>query len=140
MKRVIPEAALQTPRTRWRRPRAWGGQLLGDITENDESYRELLKLPRYVVPAAMLVMGCPTGHQRSRRKPIRFRVEDVAHENSYDPDKSADMPRMLRKQTGKSGQELEDNVQRFCQRKWNSDFSRKMSRSRAAMARDWLNE
>ena len=62
------------------------------------------------------------------------------HENGYDPAKSADMPRMLREQTGKSGQEFADYVQRFCQRKWNSDFSREMSRSCAAMVRDWLSE
>lgn len=117
-----------------------GSCYIGDITENYEFHRELLQLPRYVAPAALLVMGYPTEQQQNRSKPIRFRTQDLVHENGYDPAKSADMPRMLREQTGKSGQELEDYVRRFCQRKWNSDFSREMSRSCAAMARDWLNE
>lgn len=115
-----------------------GSCYIGDITENYEFHRELLKLPKYVVPAAMLVMGYPTEQQRSRMKPTRFQAEDLVHENGYDPAKSTDMSRMLSGQTGKDSEELADYVRRFCKRKWNSDFSREMSRSCAAMVRDWL--
>ena len=117
-----------------------GSCYIGDITENFEFHKELLKLPQYVVPTAMLVMGYPTEQQRSRTKPTRFHGSDLVHENGYDPAKSADMPRMLGEQSGKNGEELKDYVRRFCKRKWNSDFSREMSRSCAAMARDWLDE
>ena len=44
---------------------------------------------------------------------------------------------MLEAQQGKSGEELAGYVRRFCQRKWNSDFSREMSRSCTEMVRDW---
>lgn len=117
-----------------------GSCYIGDITENYEFHRQLLGLPQYVVPAAMLVMGYPTGQQKQRTKPPRFRTEDLVHENGYSMDKSAAMPRMLAEQTEKTDRELSDYIARFCQRKWNSDFSREMSRSCAEMARAWLEE
>ena len=114
-----------------------GSCYIGDITENYEYHRQLLNLPQYVVPAAMLCFGYPTRQQAERVKPNRFRPEDMVHENGYDMEKSADMPRMLSGQTGRTGDELADWIRRFCKRKWNSDFSREMSRSCRRMAEDW---
>ena len=37
-----------------------GSCYIGDITENYEYHKELLNLPKYVVPAAMLCIGYPT--------------------------------------------------------------------------------
>jgi len=117
-----------------------GSCYIGDITENFEYHAELLKLPKYVVPAAMLCFGYPTEQQCSRAKPARFAVEDMVHENGYDMEKSAAMPRMLAQQTGREGKELTDWVRRFCNRKWNSKFSREMTRSCAEMAKYWCSE
>lgn len=114
-----------------------GSCYIGDITENYEYHKQLLNLPKYVVPAAMLCFGYPTAQQESRPKPPRHPVEDLVHENGYDLEKAAQMPRMLEAQQGKSGEELAGYVRRFCQRKWNSDFSREMSRSCTEMVRDW---
>lgn len=114
-----------------------GSCYIGDIVENFEFHRELLKLPRYVVPAAMVCFGYPTAQQQRREKPARFAVSDIVHENGYDTEKSAAMDRMLRQQHGLSEAELPDWVRRFCKRKWNSAFSEEMSRSCAAMAKDW---
>ena len=114
-----------------------GSCYIGDITENFEYHRDLLKLPRYVVPAAMLCFGYPTEQQEQRQKPPRFAVEDMVCENGY---KEADMARMLAQQTGRDEEQLADWVSRFCQRKWNSDFSREMSRSCAEMIRHWCSE
>ena len=114
-----------------------GSCYIGDITENYEYHKRLLKLPKYVVPAAMLCFGYPTVQQRNRPKPPRHPVEALVHENGYDLDKAAQMPRMLGFQQGKSGEVLEDYIRRFCQRKWNSDFSVEMSRSCTAMVQDW---
>ena len=47
------------------------------------------------------------------------------------------MPQMLETQQEKSGEALADYIRRFCQRKWNSDFSVEMSRSCAEMVGDW---
>lgn len=117
-----------------------GSCYIGDITENYEYHRELLGLPQYVAPAAMLCFGYPTQQQKDRTKPARFRVEDMVYENGYDPQKAAAMPRMLSQQTGKENEELADWIRRFCKRKWNSDFSREMSRSCARIARHWCGD
>ena len=114
-----------------------GSCYIGDITENYEFHRELLNLPQYVAPAAMLCFGYPTRQQQERAKPVRFRLEDMVHENGYHAEKAAQMPRMLSGQTGKTGDELADWIRRFCKRKWNSDFSREMSRSCARIAAHW---
>ena len=115
-----------------------GSCYIGDITEKFEYHRELLGLPQYVVPAAMLCIGYPTEQQRRRPKPKRHAAEDLVHENSYDAGKSADMDRMLSAQQNKEGEELSDYIRRFCDRKWNSDFSQEMSRSCTEMVKDWL--
>ena len=117
-----------------------GSCYIGDITENFEFHKELLNLPQYVVPAAMLVMGYPTKQQQDRPKPPRHAVSDLVHENGYSMEKSAEMFRMLEKQQDKAGEELADYIRRFCKRKWNSEFSREMSRSCTEMVKSWLEE
>ena len=117
-----------------------GSCYIGDITENYEYHKELLNLPQYVVPAAMLCMGYPTAQQLSRVKPPRHGVSDVVHENGYSMEKSAQMARMLQVQQGKEGEEFSDWLNRFCNRKWNSEFSREMSRSCTQMVRHWCGE
>ena len=117
-----------------------GSCYIGDITENYEYHRELLNLPGYVVPAAMLCFGYPTRQQAERMKPARFAVADLVHENGYDREKSAAMPRMLSEQTGREGDMLAEWICRFCDRKWNSDFSQEMSRSCNEMIRAWREE
>ena len=114
-----------------------GSCYIGDITENFEFHRELLNLPQYVVPAAMLVLGYPTKQQLDRPKPPRHDVSHMVHENGYSPEKSAAMEEMISLQQNKSGEELADYIRRFCKRKWNSEFSREMSRSCAEMVRHW---
>ena len=114
-----------------------GSCYIGDITENFEFHKELLGLPQYVVPAAMLVLGYPTEQQMNRPKPKRHGVSDLVHENGYSMEKSAMMERMLMEQQEKSGEEFADWLRRFCKRKWNSEFSREMSRSCTEMVRHW---
>ena len=81
---------------------------------------------------------CCTQQQKDRPKPPRFTVEDVVHENGYDTEKSARMDRMLAERQELTDEELVGWVQRFCKRKWNSDFSREMSRSCAEIYRNWV--
>ena len=112
-----------------------GSCYIGDITEHFEYHRQLLSLPQYVVPAAMLVLGYPTQQQKDRKKPARFAREDLVHENGYDLEKSHRMEKMLQHRDEKD--DLHDWIVRFCNRKWNSDFSREMSRSCGEMVRTW---
>ena len=114
-----------------------GSCYIGDITENFEYHKELLNLPQYVVPAAMLCIGYPTAQQLSRPKPPRHAAADLVHENGYSMEKTHVMARMLAQQQGKEGEELTDWLNRFCKRKWNSEFSKEMSRSCTEMVKDW---
>ena len=114
-----------------------GSCYIGDITENYEYHKQLLNLPKYVVPAAMLCMGYPAAQQLSRTKPPRHAVENLVHENGYSLEKAGEMTDMLAIQQGKSGEELADYIRRFCKRKWNSEFSEEMSRSCTEMVKDW---
>ena len=117
-----------------------GSCYIGDITENFEFHKELLNLPQYVVPAAMLCFGYPTEQQRNRPKPPRHPAAALVHENGYDSEKAAAMEQMLSVQQGKEAQELADWIRRFCNRKWNSEFSIEMSRSCTRMGESWCEE
>lgn len=117
-----------------------GSCYIGDITENYEIHKELLQLPQYVAPAAMLCFGYPTEQQKNRKKPPRFAVQEMVHENGYSDTAAAKMGEMLQKREGKSAEEYAEWLRRFCERKWNSDFSVEMSRSCRAMLEDWCRE
>ena len=60
-----------------------GSCYIGDILEQVETHRTLLRLPEYVVPAALLVFGYPTQQQQEREKPRRRALEHIVHENAY---------------------------------------------------------
>lgn len=116
-----------------------GSCYIGDITENFEIHQELLHLPQYVVPTAMLCFGYPTEQQMERPKPPRFSRERVVYENGYDMEKASQMGAMLTERNGFADEAaLEDWVHRFCKRKWNCEFSEEMSRSCAEIIRSWV--
>ncbi len=107
-----------------------GSCYIGDITENFEIHREILKLPDYVVPACMLCFGYPAESQIKRKKPPRFSLSDIVHENGYDMNKANRIDEMLTEKQGYEDKESYLNwLTNFCKRKWNSDFSVEMSRS-----------
>lgn len=120
-----------------------GSCYIGDIIENFEIHQELLKLPKYVVPACMVCFGYPTEQQKTRQKPARFAVESIVHENGYQIEKAdaAAMEEMLNMRQGDWGQDsLPEWVRRFCKRKWNSEFSVEMSRSAREIIKAWCRE
>ena len=104
-----------------------GSCYIGDIMEKSEEHRALLQLPEYVFPAAMLVFGYPTKQQEERRKPERCRLEDIVLENCYERKDGRQLRRMFEKECRTLP--FEEWSRRFCERKYNSDFSREMSRS-----------
>ena len=103
-----------------------GSCYIGDMLEHCEYHRELLHLPAYVLPATMLVIGYPTEQQKNRPKPPRCTVADILHENAYQP---YDRQRLEALYACKTDGDFDGFMQRFCARKYNSDFSREMSRS-----------
>lgn len=104
-----------------------GSCYIGDVMERCEIHRELLNLPPWVFPAAMVVFGYPTQQQRRRVKPERCKQEYIVHENTYRRLGEEELRGMLRKNY-KDG-DFDSWIQAFCQRKYNSDFSIEMSRS-----------
>ena len=112
-----------------------GSCYIGDVIENFEFHRDLLKLPRHVVPAAMVCFGYPTEQQLRREKPERVAMEHIVHENGYRRMEPAELEAMFTPRTCPKGYEAW--MQAFCNRKFNSDFSREMSRSVAQYLKDF---
>jgi nitroreductase len=119
-----------------------GSCYIGDVMENWEIHRDLLGLPRYTFPIAMLCLGWPTARQKARAQPSRLDVSLVVRRNGYRmPDReelralygedraSAAMP------AGASG--VENPALALYERKFSAGYSLEMRRSVAAMLRDW---
>ena len=104
-----------------------GSCYIGDIMENYEAQRKLLKLPEYVVPVGMLIFGYPTEQQLRRPKPKRVDMKFIVHENSYHPISDQELEEMWTPGAGERG--YTTWIQAFCKRKYNSDFAQEMTRS-----------
>lgn len=104
-----------------------GSCYIGDIMENAETQRQILSLPPCVFPAAMLVFGYPTAGQLERPKPPRSEMRHIVHENGYRDMDAVELKQMLSVKAG--ARDFEDWIQAFCNRKYNSDFSKEMTRS-----------
>ena len=104
-----------------------GSCYIGDIMENAEIHKEILHLPEYAFPAVMLVFGYPTQQQIEREKPKRVKLSHVVHENRYRTMDAAERKEMWQEKAGVLS--YEEWMKRFCERKFNSDFSKEMSRS-----------
>ena len=79
------------------------------------------------MPAAMVVFGYPTAQQQAREKPRRRALPHIVHENGYRRMDAGELERMLSYNAGQ--RPYTEWLQAFCARKYNSDFSREMSRS-----------
>lgn len=104
-----------------------GSCYIGDIMENCEKQRKLLQLPDYVFPAAMLVFGWPTKQQKERQKPERCDLKHIVHENTYRSMDGAELRDMFAHEC--KNRIYEEWCSAFCKRKYNSEFSKEMSRS-----------
>ena len=112
-----------------------GSCYIGDIMENCEAQRELLNLPKYVFPAAMLVFGYPTRQQLDRPKPERAEIRHIVHENGYRIMDAAELEQLYSPKA--VNRNYEDWMRAFCNRKYNSEFSREMGRSVGEYLKDF---
>ncbi len=112
-----------------------GSCYIGDIMENCEEHRKLLNLPEYVFPTAMLVFGYPTEQQLERQKPERAALKHIVHENGYRIMDGEELKEMFGIRTVEKT--YEDYMKAFCERKYNSDFSREMTRSVGEYLKDF---
>jgi len=84
----------------------------------------------------MLVFGYPTKQQIDREKPKRVALSHVVHENAYRTMKSEERKEMWKEKAGVMS--YEEWMKRFCERKYNSDFSKEMSRSVEVYLKNFL--
>lgn len=115
-----------------------GSCYIGDIMERYEEHRGLLKLPDWVFPACMLVMGYPTAQQRARKKPERVEMKHIVHENGYRRMDGEELREMFAGRT--DGKGFDAWMDAFCKRKYNSGFAREMTRSVEEYLREFENE
>lgn len=104
-----------------------GSCYIGDIMELHEVHKELLGLPDYVFPAAMLVFGYPTGQQQERSKPGRSDLSHIVHQNAYRCMEGDELQQAVGHSRGR--QDYSEWLSAFCKRKYESDFSKEMTRS-----------
>ena len=104
--------------------------------ENAEMHKEILQLPEYTFPAVMLVFGYPTKQQVEREKPQRVDLSHVVHVNAYRTMDANERKEMWENKAGVIS--YEEWMKRFCERKYNSDFSKEMSRSGGVYLKSFL--
>lgn len=112
-----------------------GSCYIGDVMENCEAQKALLHLPEFVFPAAMLVFGYPTAQQKARPKPPRSPMAQIVHENGYRRMDAAELKTLLGVKSAQP--DFERWLHAFCERKYNSDFSREMTRSIKAYLKEY---
>ncbi len=118
-----------------------GSCYIGDILEQCETHRQLLELPTHCIPACMLVLGYPTTEQKARKKPTRIDTKYVVGENRY-PQLTDEQIRECyldqQKRDGKAEiKPFDEYMTAFCKRKYNSDFSKEMTRSVVEYLKDF---
>ncbi|MDF9825248.1 nitroreductase [Breznakia sp. PF5-3] len=120
-----------------------GSCYIGDIMEKYEYHKEVLNLPRYVFPVTMIVFGYPTEQQAKRKKPKRFDKQYVVHENTYKRMDDKTLEKMFVDRANLTPEvpfEFNTWVHAFYNRKYDSDFSKEMTRSIKAYIKDFDDE
>jgi nitroreductase len=120
-----------------------GSCYIGDIIENCETVRELLELPDYVLPAAMVVYGYPTESQKTRKKPARFEEKYIVFENKYhrlNMEEHEEMHRVFNERSGLPNKNIRESIKALCNRKYMSSFSLEMNRSAAEYLKKFRSE
>ena len=112
-----------------------GSCYIGDIMENCEIHREMLQLPEYVFPVAMLVFGYPEESQIRRTKPERADMKHIVHRDTYRTMEKDELEELFGIKAKEKS--YEDWMKAFCNRKYNSDFAKEMSRSVAKYIEQW---
>jgi nitroreductase len=120
-----------------------GSCYIGDIMENYEVHRDLLHLPRYVFPIALLCLGRPARELSDKSRSTRFEPEYVVYKNAYRRLNSEDFKGMygpLESPGGEPRQYYQGaaNIgQAMYLRKTSAAFSLEMVRSVKLMLENW---
>ena len=104
-----------------------GSCYIGDILEQHDLHKGLLNLSEYVVPVCMLVLGHPASDHFKRQKPERCKLEDIVCVDQYHRKNQQELENMFEHKAG--NKTLHEWTTAFCNRKYNSDFSKEMTDS-----------
>jgi FMN reductase (NADPH)/FMN reductase [NAD(P)H] len=114
-----------------------GSCYIGDILENYETHRELMKLPPYVFPITMLCLGHPLREQNEKNRRTRFAREFIVYKDTYKRLSGEDFKRMYAPLGPATNKDAENIGQSIYLRKTDADFSREMVRSVKVMLDNW---
>jgi len=119
-----------------------GSCYIGDIIENFEFHQKLLDLPLYTVPICMLVYGYPTPQQKARPLTSRFDPQFVLHTNRYQRLSANQLDEMFLDKDKMIGPAyITKGIDRYAlamyMRKFDSEFSREMTRSAKLIINQW---
>ena len=104
---------------------------------NFEIHQKLFDLPKYAIPATLLVLGKPTLQQQNRPKPQRFDLADMVSVNTYHHKSMDETKQMFIKQSGRSEQQLQSYIQAFAKRKFFASYHQEMNRSVRKIIESW---
>jgi len=117
-----------------------GSCYIGDILENFEDVSALLKLPDWVFPLSMLVLGYPENGRAQRAIP-RFDQKYIVYENTYKrlgDDELRDMYKDVdKKYNPDNAAGAKNYAQQFYARKTGAAFSKEMARSVRVALKKW---
>jgi FMN reductase (NADPH) len=117
-----------------------GSCYIGDIMENYEIHREILKLPQWVFPITLICFGHPKGKKERIPLTPRFPQEFIVHTNIYHRLNEQDYKNMFQGVERKRAIEYAENLgQQIYFEKLGADFSKEMRRSVKAALTVWLN-
>ena len=121
-----------------------GSCYIGDIMENYEVHRDLLHLPRYVFPIALLCLGRPTRELSEKSRSTRFEPEYRSLQGCLSATEAVRILNAcmdhwnLRKVNPGNIIKVRENIgQAMYLRKTSADFSLEMVRSVKVMLENW---
>lgn len=117
-----------------------GSCYIGDILENYEYIKELLKLPDWAFPISMLVFGYRDKEVKQQHRK-RFDSEYIIFENQYRNLSEDELKTMYQELDGKYNEKnnigAKNYAQMFYNRKTGSEFSKEMARSVRVALKKW---
>ncbi len=123
-----------------------GSCYIGDVLENYEVHRDLLDLPPLVLPIALICFGYPTRAQLERERTTRYARRHIVFENRYRRLEPAEFAEMFAEFEARAAAQ-KDKIQGFVSaaqlqydHKFDSEFSREMTRSVQVVLKGWRGE
>jgi len=114
-----------------------GSCYIGDVMENGELHRDLLKLPEYAFPITMVCFGIPTEQQRQRKRPSRYREELIVFKDAYRRLTPAELDAMEGETPARDADDALRRGQQVYLHKFAPDFMLELNRSVRELLKSW---